>query len=576
MLPLVLVLAAAPPLTTVAEESGDLRTGRYAEVEALCPAFQKKYPGRAKCERFGTTPEGRPMLALVAGEGALDPKAARAKKRPVVLLQGGIHAGEIDGKDAGLRLLRDLLDGKVGKDLLESVTVLFIPVLNADGHERFGKNHRPNQRGPEEMGWRTTAQNLNLNRDAAKAEAPETVALLGLLNAWDPILLADLHVTDGAKFQHDIAVLMQPQHAGQEPLLGLVDQAEQALFAELREKGHLPVDFYPAFNEDDQPESGFGYGIAPPRYETSYWFFRNRIGVLVETHSWRDYKWRVQTTYDVALGLLRAAQRDGARWLAAAAELDARMARTAAGAQHALAWEAGEATRTIDFQGYAFTRGDSPVSGKKWIRYDETKPQVWKVPLRHQVAPKLTVTAPKAGYVVPAQHAAWVAQKLAAHGIAFESLKAARPGVPAQSFRATEAKFRTAPYEGRQLLDVKGAWAPEPRDVVPGSLFVPVAQPKALLVLALFEPTAPDSYLAWGFFNAHFEQKEYMEDYVAEEAARAMLQDPKVKAEFEAKLKAEPDFKKSPEQRLLFFYRRHPSYDARFNLYPVFRVDERP
>ena len=87
-----------------------------------------------------------------------------------------------------------------------------MPVFNVDGHERFGPNNRPNQRGPASMGWRVTAQNLNLNRDYMKADAPEMEAMLRLLQTWDPILYVDLHVTDGAKFQHDIAVMLQPPH----------------------------------------------------------------------------------------------------------------------------------------------------------------------------------------------------------------------------------------------------------------------------------------------------------------------------------------------------------------------------
>jgi Zinc carboxypeptidase len=575
-LPLTLSLSkgAVPLLQTVEEASNGTRTGRYEEVQRLCETYPKAFSGKVRCEKFGMTPEGRPMLALIAGEGpgALDAKKAKASKRPVVLLQGGIHAGEIDGKDAGFRLLKALLSGKEDKALLKAVTLIFIPVFNVDGHERFGPNHRPNQRGPEEMGWRTTAQNLNLNRDAAKADAPETQALLQLLNAWDPILLADLHVTDGAKFQHDVAVLVQPVQVGKQPLLGLAEAAQKTVFAELKAKGHQPLDFYPAFNDDEKPESGFAYGIAPPRYQTSYWATRNRIGVLVEAHSWRPYAQRVQTTYDVGLALLRAAARDGVKWVDAAAKLDAE---NVSGTQQSLTWEAGKATRTIEFQGYRYTREDSQVSGQKWLRYDESKPEVWKVPLKYELLPTLQVTAPKGGYVVAVQHAAWVAQKLSLHGVAYEVLKAPKPAAPVESFRASAVKFRGAPYEGRLMVEVKGAWAKDQRELPAGSLFVPIAQPRAVLAMHLLEPAAPDSFVSWGFFNAHFERKEYMEDYVAEEVARAMLADAGVKAEFDALLKADAGFAKSPAARLEFFYAKHPSYDERFNLVPVYRVDFR-
>src|SRR5690554_4451343 len=207
--------AHASALTTVAERSGFVRTGRYDEVPALCDAFAAAHPGAVRCIGFGTSPEGRPMKALVASRsGALTPEAAQAAGLPVLLVQGGIHAGEVDGKDAGFLALRQVLDGEAAPGALDDVVLVFVPVFNADGHERFGRWNRPNQRGPEEMGWRTTAQNHNLNRDYVKADAPEMQAMLALVEAWDPILYVDLHVTDGARFRQDVSYQVEPVHAG--------------------------------------------------------------------------------------------------------------------------------------------------------------------------------------------------------------------------------------------------------------------------------------------------------------------------------------------------------------------------
>jgi hypothetical protein len=155
--------------------------------------------------------------------------------------------------------------------------------------------------------------------------------------------------------------------------------------------------------------------------------------------------------------------------------------------------------------------------------------------------------------------------------VKFTEVKDAR-AVDVDVFRASETKFGDKPYEGRQTLQLKGAWAREHRDVAAHALFVPIHQPLARLVMHLFEPQAPDAFVRWGFFNASFEQKEYMESYVAEDVATDMLRDPKVRAAFEARL-ADPAFAASPEARLRFFYERHPSFDERMNLYPVMRVD---
>ena len=175
---------AASSLTTLAERSGLRQTGRYDEVIRLCDAFAQQFPQAVRCERFGTTPEGRPMLALiVSARGAFTPEAAQQLQLPVMLIQGGIHAGEIDGKDAGFIALRQALRRR--DTTLQRQVLVFVPVFNVDGHERFGAWNRPNQRGPKEMGWRTTAQNYNLNRDYAKVDSPEMAAMLamGLLGA---------------------------------------------------------------------------------------------------------------------------------------------------------------------------------------------------------------------------------------------------------------------------------------------------------------------------------------------------------------------------------------------------------
>ncbi|MBP8909783.1 MAG: peptidase M14, partial [Pseudoxanthomonas sp.] len=130
---------------------------------------------------------------------------------------------------------------------------------------------------------------------------------------------------------------------------------------------------------------------------------------------------------------------------------------------------------------------------------------------------------------------------------------------------------------GRQRLTVQGQWKDEPREVGAGALFVPIDQPLARLVLALLEPQAPDSIAAWGGLNNAFERKEYMEDYVAEQVARDMLQaDPALRAQFQRKLEDEPAFAADAQARLEFFYRRHSAWDERYGLYPVLRLEQPP
>ncbi|HEX2574251.1 MAG TPA: M14 family metallopeptidase [Polyangia bacterium] len=562
-----------PELLTTAEQSGFHRTGRYDEVERLCAVLARTYPDRVRCTTLGPTPEGRPLRALIASaDGSFAPRP----DRPAVVVQGGIHAGEIDGKDAGFQVLRELLEGSLlpGQDILRRLTLVFVPVFNVDGHERYGAHNRPNQNGPEEMGWRTTAQNLNLNRDYMKAEAPEMAAMLKLLGEWDPVVYVDLHVTDGADFQPDVAVLIEPGQAGPDMLAETAREIRAALGPQLAAKGHLPLtEFYPSFVKPDDPAGGFAVGFLPPRFSTSYWALRNRLGVLVETHSWKDYATRVRATHDTMAEVLRVAAERGGAWRQAETAADAL---PLGSAPVVLAWETAPTSHMIEFRGYAYRREPSPISGQLRIVYDRSRPEIWRVPLYDQLRPTLTVTAPRGGYLVPAAWAARVREKLALHGVTFQTLESAGMR-EVEVFRATEVSHRKDSFEGRVPTTVRGAWARERRSVPAGSLFVPVAQPRGRLAVHLLEPQAPDSLCSWGYFDAAFEQKEYMEDYVAEAVAEDLLRrDPALKAAFLQKLATEPEFARDPRRRLEFFARRHPSWDERLNLYPVYRVEAAP
>ena len=566
--------AADPALTTHAERSGFRQTGRYDEVIALCDAFQSAYPQSVRCFDFGTSPQGRPMKAMaVSTSGALDAKTAQARGLPVVLAQGGIHAGEIDGKDAGFWLLRDLLQGKAGKGLLDRQVLLFVPVFNVDGHENFRAWNRPNQRGPEQMGFRVTAQRYNLNRDYVKADSAEMQAMLALVNQWDPLAMLDLHVTDGAKFQHDISITGEPTNSGDEGLREAGNGLKDGIIAKLATQGSKPVGFYPSFVEDDNPASGFIHGVSTPRFSNGYFPLRNRIGILVETHSWRTYPERVRSTYNTVLDALELVATNGTRWLQLARDADARAA-ALGGQSIPLDYKATDKVRSIDFLGYEYTRTPSEVSGALMTRYDESKPQVWKIPLRDEIVPGNSVVAPKGGYLVPQQYAVAVAKHLLAHGIDFRVLTAPLRDGKAQAFVADSAQFAPTSVEGHQRVALKGEWTTQAAEVAAGSLYVPIAQANARLLVQILEPTAGDSMAAWGDFNNAFERKEYMEGYVAEEEARKMLaKDPALKAEFEKRLKDDADFAKSAGARLDFFYRRHAAWDAGTNRYPVLRTD---
>ncbi len=579
-----------PSLLTLAETSDFRRTGRIDEVERLCAAFGEKWPEAVRAFEYGRSAQGRPLRALVVSRaGSLDPAELRRVGVPLLMLQGGIHPGESDGKDAGFIALRELLSGEAARGLLERVAVLFVPAFNTDGHERMGRANRPNQNGPEETGWRATAHNLNLNRDYVKADAPEMQALLRLINQWDPLVSADLHVTDGADFEPDISLQVEPVNQGDAQLRASGTQLRDGLIGKLAAQGSLPLPFYPDLARTDDPASGFVLTVYSPRFSTGYFPQRNRFTVLVETHSWKDYATRVRVTRNTIIGMVELVGLHGEQWLREVGEAD-KTAAQLGGVEMTLDYRSswrehtryGQAesqsddahARIIEFRGYAYTRDLSPISGDLMTVYDPKTPQIWRVPFRDRVEPSLVVRAPRGGYIVPAEHAETVGTKLTLHGIAFEPMRQPLENAQVEEFRIAHAQFSPEPFEGRQRVALSGEWGRTQRDVPAGALFVPIAQPLSRLMVALLEPQAPDSLVAWGFFNASFEQKEQLEPYVSEQIAKAMFDaDPSLQAEFALKLKDDPAFAADPSARLDFFCRRHASYDHRRHLYPVLRTD---
>lgn len=559
--------AGAPNKTGVvspstAEKTSFAHTGRYDEAVEQCHAFERAFD-HVTCREIGRTAEGRTIVALDLGR----------KELPAIYIEGGIHAGEIEGKDAGFQILRDVLMHRVVPDLLDHVHIVFVPVINPDGHERFEPNNRPNQRGPAEMGFRTNAKRLNLNRDWMKAASEEVHAAIGVMAEIDPVVIVDLHTTDGAKFEHDIAINALPLAPRSDHLEQDAQKLSAQLTARMTELGHLPIDtFYPSFVKNDDPTSGFAVGEAPPRFSQAYATMRNAIGILIETHSWKTYPQRVKATYDVLQALFERARTDAPAWKAAH---DRAAATKLGGTDLVVEWENTEHTRELAFRGYAYQLIDSEISGTKWIVYDETKPEIWKVPLRDELAPKTTVHVPKAGYIVDGGYALAAARILASHHVDFSWISGEK--VDARTFRATKVTWAPQTYEGASRVKLAGDWKPEPRTLDRNAIFIPVDQPLGRLIVNLMDPAAPDSLAQWGVFDTAFEPKEYMEEYMIEQQARELIaKQPALKDELDRAIAADPDLAKSPERRLQWWYRKLPAWDERLDLLPVFEIDRVP
>jgi hypothetical protein len=574
---------------TPTEQSGYRTTPDYAATMDYLRRVEQAVPGKVRIEPFGVTGEGRELDIVIASkDGVFDPATLHAQKRPIVLVQNSIHAGEMDGKDSCLALLRDMVITKTQAALLDRAVFVFIPMYNADGHERRSAYNRINQNGPEEMGWRGNGTNINLNRDYLKADAPETRALLKMFHRWLPDFFVDDHVTDGADYQYDVTYAID---AGPDVHPATARWLAGTLTPELEQSvdkapGHLASPTYIFLNDDTDPAKGLAFNNNPPRFSTGYMILENRPGMLVEMHMLKDYKTRVTGNYEVLRALLVVVNRDADKLIALNAEADAEAERLGAHPLGniqfplALAW-AGETTPFL-FRGYAYTRELSAVSGTMWIRYTH---EPWNKSLPMATGAKVTASVvPPAAYIIPPQ---WtrVLETLDAHQVAMRRTTAAWTG-PVERYHCSGMMWQGPPFEGHHPIFAGEGAGSQPGkfghcDLVTetvtypaGSAVVELNQRLSKVAVQWLEPAGPDSAMAWGLFDPIFEQREYGEAYVVEKLAREMMErDPKLKEEFERKIVADPAFAASPAARLEFFYDHSPWYAAnRVGEYPVGRL----
>lgn len=552
-----LIVGANDPWITPAERMNFVDTPDYAATRAWLERLVASAPQLLSIESFGKTAQGRDLYFVRASKGG--------GGKPVLLVQAGIHSGEIDGKDAGMMLLRDIAHrGKHG--LLDKVDLVFVPIFNADGHERASPWNRPNQRGPRSMGWRTTAQNLNLNRDYLKADAPEMQAMIALINRLDPTLYLDLHVTDGIDHQYDVAYAFSGWRGyyAKSPAIGrwLDTRLRPAMDAALKRAGHTPG-YYVSAVDNRNPDKGISQDPDTPRYSTGYGDYRHVPTILIETLSLRPYRQRVLGTYVFVEEALRLVSSEGLR-IRAAIEAD----RAERPADLVVKWKPlKEPIYTVDFLGIAHDRYRSAASGREELHW-LGRPITQKMPVFGE-EPDQSVRLPKAWWV-PAT-APEVIERLKLHGIRFETIDAPRT-IELDMVRIAEPKLGAA-IEGRVPLMAGGFTHGRRSETFPaGSVRVPSDQPLGLLAAALLEPESADGVLAWNFFPGMLQRTEYIEAYaIAPLAERMLTQNAALRQEFEAKLAADPAFAADGNARLAWFYERTPYFDDRYLLYPIGR-----
>jgi hypothetical protein len=307
------------PLTR-AEATRYAETSRHADVLSFVSELEARRDPRLARFSFGTSPEGRELpLLVLSARGVRSPVAARGTGLPIVLVINGIHAGEVEGKEASMMLVRDLLDASSPKlvGLLDHVILMVVPLFNPDGNDRISPDNRKldlarleGQIGPESgVGTRTNASGINLNRDYMRQGAPEMRLLQSkVCQPWKPHLTVDCHSTNGSVHRFDLTydVPHTIESGRPEPILFMRERMMPAVRREVKSQWGRDTFWYGNFMNDEQ-RSGEGWITYThhPRFGSNYRGLTNRLDVLLETYSYLPFEERVQTTYAFLVELLR-------------------------------------------------------------------------------------------------------------------------------------------------------------------------------------------------------------------------------------------------------------------------------
>jgi hypothetical protein len=569
-------------LLTTGEKTSWNETAPYAEAVEISRRLERA-SRFVKVLDIGTTPEGRTMIALVVSKDrAFTPEEAAKTNKAVIMIQSGIHAGEIEGKDTVLMLIRDMTVSKKFAGWLDHAIFVVIPVFNVDGHEYFSAYHRPSQNGPASTGLRATAQRLNLNRDYMKADTPEMRAWLRVFNSWMPDFLIDNHVTDGSDMQYDVTWDMARNQDIAEPAGAWVrEKYVPELDKRMAADGHLVAPYGALRTVDGKRE--FFMEVFSPRYSHLYSAVQNRPSLLVETHSLKTAKTRAWANYDIMRHTFDIITADPEALRRAVREADRQTMGPSAEPVY-LAGKVSDKSHPIVYHALKNAPFKSEVTGAQVTHYTGEVDDIQTV-IHDQIETTLAAKMPL-GYLIPAAFSQ-VAEILKLHGVEMSRTEKPLDQV-FETYRFNSTRFAAGASEGHVMLTVEPRVVKEKIFIPAGSYWVPMKQRRARLILSLLEPNAPDSIAAWGLMDSVFEggggrggrggggRGLDVGEYLSEPIARRMMADqPELRKQFEQKLASDPAFAADARTRLAWWFEQSKYQPEDSGRYPIVRVWEK-
>jgi Zinc carboxypeptidase len=485
-------------LLTRAEATGFRETSLHADVMRFVRALEARNDPRLQVTTFGTSPGGRALpLLVLSKDGLRTPAEARRAGRPVVLMLDGIHAGEVEGKEASLALVRDLLDGR-HPDWLDALVLLVVPLFNPDGNDALDPENRrldlkklSGQSGPV-VGTRTQSEGINLNRDYLRQAAPEMRMLQqGVCIPWAPDLTIDNHATNGSvhRFQMTVDVPHTIESGRAEPIVMMRDRLVPDVIAAVRKRG-FESGWYGNFVEDERvldadgevdPSApvGLGWMTYPhhPRFGSNYRGLTGRLDILLECYSYLSFEERVQTA--------SAWQIETLSWAAAHADTIGEVVAASARPPERVAvrYRLEPTGAPIEI----LTRSPRTLDGE---------PVSMRIPHHARFVGTTVVDRPWAYLVPPA-----IADNLRLHGLRVEPAEGTHD-VEVARVTSLGAEGGRAILEAARVGEVAVQWRQEPRRAPEGWSRVDTDQPLGAIAVYLCEPESDDGAVENGLVEA--------------------------------------------------------------------------
>ena len=484
----------AGPLLTRAERTDFRETSRYDEVVEFVSRVVEDRPDM-HLTTMGYTSEGRPIPMVVVGSLADGfPETVRASGKTRVYLQGGIHAGEIGGKEALLILLRELAQGR-HSNWADSLVLLVAPLFNADGNERVSLLNRPRQHGPVGgMGQRANAQDLDLNRDHLKLDAPESRSVAKMFADYDPHVAVDLHTTNGTRHGYHLTYAPPLHPATPQAVDDLLrERLLPAITRAVKDKHGWDMYHYGnAMQGRGGMEAGWYTFDHRARFSNNYAGLRNRFGILGEAYSYATFRERTEVSLWFVEEILHFSHAHATELARIAAEADrVSLVGLSLAVRSAFRRSAEPATILMG----ETEEEVNPYSGRTMLRRTEVQvPQVMAEFVSFQAVE--TERVPSV-YFLPT-NLADLRLRLEAHGVKTVVMEDART-VEVEEFTVDSVTTATREYQGRLEQEAFGSYRTLTRTLEAGTVAVPMDQPLARVIFTLLEPRSDDGFVAWGF-----------------------------------------------------------------------------